>query len=96
MIVEKRREDGPQPVFYVRDNGVGIDARYHKKIFELFDRLDQQVEGTGVGLTLVQRIVELHGGRVWVESEGEGRGSQFCFTLSGEAPEPDPARKMGS
>jgi signal transduction histidine kinase len=69
------------PVIYVRDNGVGIDPRYHQRVFGLFERLDPRVEGSGVGLALVKRIVEVHGGRVWVESEGEGRGSAFCFTL---------------
>ncbi len=69
------------PVFYVRDNGIGIRARYREKIFGLFERLDLGVDGTGVGLALVQRIVKIHGGRVWVESAGPGRGSTFCFTL---------------
>ena len=75
------RESDGDPVFYVRDNGIGIDARYHKRIFDLFEKLDPDGEGTGIGLAIVQRIVETHGGRIWVESEGIGRGSCFCFTL---------------
>ena len=75
------RAEGPQTVFFVRDNGRGIEPRYHDKVFGLFDRLDPADEGTGVGLALVKRIVEVHGGRVWVESDGPGRGSTFCFTL---------------
>ena len=73
------------PVIYVRDNGMGIDPLYHEKVFGLFERLDATAEGTGVGLALVRRIVELHGGRIWVESEGEGMGSTFCFTLAAES-----------
>lgn len=69
------------PVFFVRDNGMGIYPRYHDKVFGLFERLDSRDEGTGVGLALVKHIIELHGGRIWVESEGLGRGSTFCFTL---------------
>ncbi len=65
----------------VRDNGIGIDPRYHDKVFELFHRLDHATEGTGIGLALVKRIVEVHGGRIWVESEGGGKGSCFCFEL---------------
>ena len=77
------RRDGMEVVCYVRDNGAGIDARFHEKIFDLFDRLDKKIEGTGIGLALVKRIVELHGGRVWVESEGEGSGSTFFFSCPG-------------
>ena len=66
---------------WVRDNGVGIDVRYQEKVFDLFERLDPQIPGTGVGLALVKRIVELHDGRIWVESEGIGRGCAFYFTL---------------
>ena len=76
-----RRQDGTETVFFVRDNGMGIDPKYHDKIFGLFERLDVQVSGTGIGLQLVKRIVEVHGGRVWVESEGQAKGSTFCFTL---------------
>jgi signal transduction histidine kinase len=67
--------------FFVRDNGIGIEARFHEQVFGLFDKLDPQVEGTGVGLALVRRIVELHGGRIWLESAGPGQGSTFWFTL---------------
>lgn len=73
-------EDGA-PVYFVRDNGLGIDARYFEKIFGLFEKLDKQSEGTGLGLALVKRIVEMYSGRIWVESEGEGHGSCFRFTL---------------
>lgn len=68
-------------VFCVRDNGIGIDQRYQSKIFGLFDRLDHGIDGTGIGLALVKRIIEVHGGRIWVESAGEGHGATFCFTL---------------
>ena len=75
-----RRDNGEVHCF-VRDNGIGIAHEYHERVFGLFDRLDARVEGTGVGLALVKRIVEIHGGQVWIESEGEGRGSTFHFTL---------------
>lgn len=87
LIEVGRRRDGDEDVIFVRDNGVGVDPRYHERVFGLFDKLDADGEGTGVGLALARRIVELHGGRIWVESEGEGQGSSFCFTLGS----PDPA-----
>jgi signal transduction histidine kinase len=65
----------------VSDNGLGIDPAHHERVFELFQRLDPGQEGTGLGLALARRIVESHGGRIRVESEGEGRGATFRFTL---------------
>jgi len=75
------RRDGREPVFFVSDNGKGIEPRHHERIFGLFNKLDVESEGTGVGLALVKRIIEVHGGKVWVESAGEGMGSCFCFTV---------------
>lgn len=76
--------DQSEPVFYVQDNGVGIDASCQGKVFGLFNRLDDKgVEGCGLGLALVKRAVEVQGGRIWVESAGKGRGSTFCFSLPG-------------
>jgi two-component system phosphate regulon sensor histidine kinase PhoR len=69
-----------KPIFYVRDNGIGIEPKYQERIFGLFNRLDPSIEGTGIGLTLVKRIVEIHGGHIWVESE-LGKGATFLFTL---------------
>ena len=73
-------QDG-NPIFHVRDNGSGIEPQHHERIFGLFNKLDPQSEGTGIGLALARRIVEVHGGRIWVESEGQGKGSTFSFTL---------------
>ncbi|MBD1399655.1 sensor histidine kinase [Pelovirga terrestris] len=77
---------GAEPVgqdirFFVRDNGKGIEMSYQDKIFGLFDRLDKTADGTGLGLTLVKRIVEYYGGTIRVESAGAGQGSCFYFTL---------------
>lgn len=70
-----------QNTFFVRDNGLGIAPEYHQKIFGLFNKLDPTSEGTGIGLALVKRIVEVHGGKIWVESE-LGKGATFFFTLA--------------
>ena len=75
-------QDG-QKVFFVKDNGIGIEKHYYQKIFEIFQRLPSGKKlgkGTGVGLTIVKRIVEHHGGKIWLESE-LGKGTTFFFTL---------------
>jgi PAS domain S-box-containing protein len=79
-------------IFFVRDNGQGIEPEYHERIFGLFNKLDAKSEGTGVGLALVKRIIDLHGGHIWVESDGAGHGSMFYFTLPRRvAPDAKPA-----
>ena len=69
-----------QPFFFVQDNGIGIEPQYQDRIFGLFNKLDTNTEGTGIGLALVKRIIEVHNGRIWLESQ-PGRGSTFYFTL---------------
>jgi signal transduction histidine kinase len=80
-----RIQDGEQIIF-VKDNGPGIDPRYHNRIFNLFEKLDPAMEGTGIGLTITKRIIEVHGGRIWVESDGPGGGSTFAFTIPDSRP----------
>jgi signal transduction histidine kinase len=87
-----------QATLFVRDNGIGIDPAHHGRVFELFHRLDPRIEGTGLGLALARRIVETHGGRIWLESAGVGHGSTFCFSLptAGSGLEPGPSSRGGA
>ena len=76
------RTDDGETVFFVRDNGIGIDESQHEKVFELFYTVDKSGKGTGAGLAIVKRIIEVHNGRIWIESE-KGKGCTVCFTLPG-------------
>ena len=75
-----KQEEG-RIVCFVQDNGVGIDAQYKDRIFRLFEKLDTVSEGTGIGLSIVKRVLTIHGGSVWLESQGIGKGTTFYFSF---------------
>lgn len=70
-------------IFCIKDNGIGIDKKYKERIFDIFQRLNprKEYDGIGIGLSICNKIIEKHNGKIWVESEGEGKGSAFYFTL---------------
>jgi PAS domain S-box-containing protein len=74
------RVEDEETVFFVKDNGIGIDPHLHKQVFDLFYKVNKSSTGTGAGLAIVKRIIEVHGGRIWIESEN-GNGCSVCFTL---------------
>jgi PAS domain S-box-containing protein len=76
--------------FFVRDNGIGLDSAYHTQMFDLFEKLDPSSDGTGLGLALIKRIVELYHGRIWIESPGAGQGCCVRFTLPDAIPQAPP------
>ena len=86
VVISVRRESGGAAVVCVQDNGIGIPEAQREKVFTMFKRLHGREEfggGTGAGLALTKRMIERHGGRIWIESAGAGCGSTFCFTLEG-------------
>lgn len=75
------QQKGAETIFFVEDNGMGIDPQHGERIFQMFAQLHPGSDGVGLGLPLVKKVVELYGGRIWVESAGAGQGSCFYFTL---------------
>ncbi|MCE1247398.1 MAG: response regulator [Firmicutes bacterium] len=83
----KSDEKSDKYIFYVRDNGIGIEQAYHEKIFGIFEKLEEipGIEGSGIGLSVVRRIIQNQNGKIWLESE-KGQGSTFYFTVDRNIP----------
>ncbi|MBN1764616.1 MAG: GHKL domain-containing protein [Sedimentisphaerales bacterium] len=75
------RSSSSGTIVYIKDNGIGVNPKYHDKIFGLFNQLNPGYNGTGIGLAIVKRIIEVHHGSIWIESEGFDCGSTFCISL---------------
>ncbi|TWU11699.1 Phytochrome-like protein cph1 [Symmachiella macrocystis] len=75
------RNDAKGTVCFVRNNGTGIDPKFHDRVFKIFEQLDANDAGSGIGLAIVKRIIDVHGGDIWVESKGEQSGCSFVFSL---------------
>ena len=84
--------DGPYWRFTCTDDGIGVEDEYAERIFVIFQRLHtrEAYEGTGIGLAMCRKIVEYHGGRIWLAPADAGRGAQFVFTLPAESTEEEP------
>ncbi len=89
-IEVKAQRSGDELIVRVTDTGIGIDPSDQKRIFKIFEQVDgsssRLKSGTGLGLALTRNLVELHGGRIWVESKGQGRGSAFTFSIPVRGP----------
>ncbi|HSV87291.1 MAG TPA: PAS domain S-box protein [Bacteroidales bacterium] len=83
--IGSKREDG-QVCYYIKDNGLGIEPKNLEKVFYPFVRFNANIQGTGLGLAVVKRIIEHHGGKVWAKSEGSNQGTSFYFTLGPQPP----------
>ncbi len=81
--IDCAEKDG-ETVCFIRDNGIGIDEKNHEKVFNIFSKLDPESPGTGIGLAIVKRIIDIHGGKIWIESEGEKTGTTIYFQLPGK------------
>jgi signal transduction histidine kinase len=75
------RHSNRETIFFVSDNGSGIGINERSRVFEIFYRGTSEVEGTGIGLSIVKKVIEAHGCKVWIESGKSGYGTDVCFTL---------------